>query len=142
MGKFYAAMSGILLLVCFGCAQQKASLGVCPQVSIKIIPVQKVSQIQLQKDKEVYLKKIHLAVKKHWRTPGPKQIDPGHDICRVRVIQTPTGCIKRFTYMQCASPILQKTIRQAIINASPLPRAKYRALYDNELILVFMPRRW
>lgn len=84
-----------------------------------------------------YRNAIQAAVERAWIRP--EAWPPGTQ-CTVRVSQIPGGEVVQVNVTQsCGSPVLDRSVQDAVLRASPLPRPPDPAVFSRELEFVFRP---
>ncbi|MDT0618434.1 energy transducer TonB [Salinisphaera sp. P385] len=81
-----------------------------------------------------YIQAIREHLQRHWQRPS------GQDTasCRVRLEQRRGGHIVAFELLEsCGSDALDRSVKQAILAADPLPRPRRRDAFVPELIIAF-----
>ncbi|MEQ9416121.1 MAG: energy transducer TonB [Salinisphaeraceae bacterium] len=81
-----------------------------------------------------YIQSIREHLQRHWQRPSGLD-SPS---CRVRLEQRRGGHIVAFELLQsCGSDALDRSVKQAILAADPLPRPRRRDAFVQELIIAF-----
>ena len=82
--------------------------------------------------------RIHDAVKRHWRRPP--SVRKG-DTCVVLVRQIPGGEVVSVNVTKCTGNAVafQRSVRTAVLKASPLPPPPDPAVFDRDIRFTFNP---
>jgi colicin import membrane protein len=76
-------------------------------------------------------------VKRHWRAPLSAR--PGIE-CLVNVVQLPTGDVVSAKVGQCnGDDAVRRSIENAVLDASPLPRPPSQAVFSRSFTITFAP---
>ncbi len=87
---------------------------------------------------EEYIGAIESSVARNWRRPTG--VPPGLK-CTVNVVQAPNGKVLRVEIAQSSGNIaFDRSVEQAVLAASPLPRPRQKAVFDREIVFRFNPR--
>ena len=85
-----------------------------------------------------YIGAIRSSVARSWRRPTG--VPPGLE-CTVNVVQAPNGKVLRVEITQSSGNVaFDRSVEQAVLAASPLPRPKHKAVFDREIVFLFSPR--
>lgn len=87
---------------------------------------------------DIYKESIRQHVQRYWRqSPG---MQPGMS-CKVRVTQLPSGDVLDATPFSCSTPDanFQKSVVDAVLKSSPLPKPPDSALYERVIEFTFEP---
>jgi len=84
-----------------------------------------------------YMAMIKDHVQQHWQMPV--RMRPGLE-CSIKVVQLPTGDVMSAKITQCnGDDEVRRSIENAVLRASPLPRAPSEAVFSSTLTLIFAP---
>jgi colicin import membrane protein len=84
-----------------------------------------------------YVRMIEAAIRQEWRRPLSAQV--GLD-CVVNVVQLPTGDVVKATVASCnGDEAVRRSIENAVMDASPLPRPPHPSLFQRNLNVNFRP---
>jgi colicin import membrane protein len=76
-------------------------------------------------------------VKRHWQPPLSAR--PGIE-CLVNVVQLPTGDVVSAKVGQCnGDDAVRRSIENAVLDASPLPRPPSQAVFSRSFTITFAP---
>ena len=90
------------------------------------------------KAREEYIDAIESRVTSNWRRPTGI---PDGLKCRVYVVQDSSGKVLRVEIGQSSGNVaFDRSVEQAVLAASPLPRPRQRAVFDREIVFLFHPR--
>ena len=87
---------------------------------------------------EEYIGAIQSSVARNWRRPTG--VPPGLK-CTVNVVQDSNGKVLDVEITQSSGNVaFDRSVKQAVRAASPLPRPRQRAVFEREIVFLFNPR--
>lgn len=92
---------------------------------------------EAQKERALWIDAVTRHVTKKWHPPPSA---PAAFACMVRVQQLPDGTVISARITQsCGNPLLDQSVEEAVLRASPLPTVSNPSLYLREFLFEFVP---